>query len=260
MSFFGTHDFALEVSLDKVTGYKSLNKFGMATDADSASATDIWDAAFAGGVKIWIPPTAARVHSIVSASGNDTLLGTGMQTIRVYYLADWTTAETSVDLDMAGAGGVNTPACVMINRMHAIDLGTGGVNAGLITATAAVDGTVTSAIRAGQNQTQQAIYGIPSVEKFRMERARCDIVAGLGATADLDGTILFMRDPATNVANNTAWTVKENFAVVESTLPWIAEYRPPKKFDGPGIVKIQVTTNTNNSDVIGRFDGYLVTT
>ena len=268
MSYYGIRNFGLEASLGKVTGYSTVNKFGKATDCDNGIPTDIWDGADgATSTDIWVPPTAARVHTIVSSSdvdsdaGGSVAQGAGARTVRISYLPDWDTAETTADVVLDGTTGVTMPAAVMIHRMRVLTWGANGVNAGIIKATAATDTTITAMIAIGENQTQMCIYGIPSTQKLRVGRMRCDIVSGLGQTRDLDGEVLFMPDPATNAATNTAWVHKEHFTSVESNAPWIRDYGDtPKKFDGPGILKLQVSTNTNDTAVIATFDGWLVTT
>ena len=59
-----------------------VNKFGLNPTA-TANLSDIWD--LAPTQELWVPPTQARVHSIVSTSINDTnTAGTYARTIRVY--------------------------------------------------------------------------------------------------------------------------------------------------------------------------------
>lgn len=68
---------ALSVSKGDLTGVSKLNKFGRNTDIDTAAAEDIWD-----GGGLWVPPTAARIHNLVSTVANDagTLLSSGTAT------------------------------------------------------------------------------------------------------------------------------------------------------------------------------------
>ncbi len=259
-------DVGLACSLGKVGGYGTVNKFGEAIDCNSGDATDIWDGANGStSTDIWLPPTAARIHTIVSTSDTDSDSGganpqaAGARTLRVYYLPDWDTKEATEDVILDGTDGVAMSAsAVMIHRMKVLTWGANGVNAGVITATAASDATVTAAILAGQNQTQMCIYGIPSVQKLRVRKFMASIVKNTGTTQRADGEILMMIDPETNVVSGTAWTNKENFLLVEGQSPWEHEYDPPKKFDGPCIVKVQVTSNTNGSKAIAAFDAYLV--
>ena len=264
MTYIGQKDYGLEASLGLIEGVDTVNKFGEALDCDAGVPTDIWDGANtsgggAVGTKIWAPPTAPRIHQLTSSNGNDSIAGTGARTVEVFYLPAWTSTEVSIVVDMNGTTDVALPSMVMINRMKVLTWGVTGLNAGNITATADVDGTVTSAILIGNNQTQQCIYGVPSSQKLRVQRFLSVIVKGTGNTQRADGEVLMMTDPATNTANNTAWTNKENFLLAEGNNPWVHDYGSIfKKFDGPCIVKIQVTTNSNNTKAIGAFDAYLV--
>ena len=259
-SFETMTDYALEVSLGNIAGVSSVNKFGHATDCDSGVLTDIWDGADGTtSTDIWVPPTAARGHQISSTSANDTSAGTGARTIQVYGLTDWDTAETSEVITMAGLTNVPTVNnYVIIYRVKVLTWGTGGVNAGNITTVADTDLTVTAAILAGENQSQMCIFGIPSTQKFRMEHAQVEIVKSAGSATIIEGNILFMPDPATNAANNTAWINKEHFSHTNGSNPWEHDYDVPKKFDGPGIIKFQVTSSNNNQQATGGFEGYLV--
>ena len=263
-------DFGLEVSLDKISGYATVNKFGEALDCDSGIATDVWDGADGStSTDIWVPPTAARVHAIVSTSdvdsdtGGSVAQGAGVRTIRLYGLTDWDTAESSEIVVMDGTTAVNTASSyVIIHRMKALTWGANGVNTGVITATAATDGTVTAAITteaSHKNQTQMLIYGVPSTQKLRVKKFMASLVKSTGSTQRGDGEVLTMRDPGTNAGDNTAWTNKENFLLVEAALPWTHDYKNiPKKFNGPCIVKIQVTANSNDCKVIAAMDAFLV--
>jgi len=253
----------LEASLGNIPGKTTVNKFGETINADSGVATDIWDGSTTQ--PIWLAPTAARVHTIVSTSNTDSdtggvvAQGAGARTVRISYLPDWDTKETTVDVVLDGTTGVTMPAAVMIHRMKCLTWGANGVNAGVISATAASDATVTASILAGNNQTQMCIYGIPSTQKFRMTQAGASVVKNTGVTQRADGEILFMRDPETNVVAGTAWTNKENFLLVEGQNPWGHMYgEVPKKFDGPGIIKMQVTANAADVKVVALFDGILI--
>lgn len=261
MSYIGAKNFGLEVSLGNVAGYQTVNKFGEANDCDSGVLTDIWDGADGTtSTDIWVPPTAARLHDLVSTSVDDNSTRQGAKTIRVYGLTDWDTAEISEDIIMNGTTTVTTVnSYVIIHRIKVLTWGTIGSNAGVITATAQVDGTVTAAVLTGNNQTQMCIYGVPSVQDLRVSKFLASLVKGTGTTQRGNGEVLTMTDPATNVANNTAWTNKENFLLVEGNAPWEHDYdNVPKKFNGPCIVKIQVFTDANNVTVIGGFDAFLV--
>ena len=266
MTYIPGRDFALEASLGNREGYATVNKFGEAIDCDSGIPTDVWDGADGTtSTDIWVPPTVARIHSIVSTSDVDSDTGgavgqgAGLRTVKVYGLTDWDTAESSETVVMDGTDGTDTTSSyVIIHRIVGLTWGANGVNTGVITAVAATDATVTAAILAGQNQTQMCILGIPSTQRLRITGVCASIVKGTGTTARADGEMLMMTDPATSVGDNTAWTNKENFLLVEGQNPWEHRYSVPKACAGPCIMKIQVTSNTNGTKCVGVFDGYIV--
>ncbi len=263
-SFGHNIPFGLETSLGLVAGYRTVNKFGETINADSGTKTDVYDESVT--VPIWTPPTQARTHQISSTSTDDDFVtgggssGTGAKTIRIYGFKTWDDlSETSEVIIMDGTGDVATVnEYVVIFRMKALTWGSGGVNAGKITATADTDGTITASILATQNQTQMAIFAATSNQQLRITLAYASIVKGTGSSQRADGELLVMIDPETNVIDNTAWINKENFLLAEGNLPWQHDYRNiPKKINGPCIVKIQVTSNSNNTKCIAGFDGFI---
>jgi len=167
-------DYGLAVARGLVTGQSSVNKFGAAPDGIQTSATDVWSLANSTPTQqIWLAPTAARIHAIVSTSANDDgdPVGTGARTIRIYGLQTWDTAETSEVVTLNGTGAVNTAnSYVIIHRMKVLTMGASGPNVGTISATAATDNTVTAVILPGDGQTEMAIYGVPSVQDFYLTR------------------------------------------------------------------------------------------
>ena len=243
-------NFGLEVALGNVSGYSKVNKFGKATDCDSGIPTDVWDGADgATSTDIWIAPTQARTHLIASTSGNDAAAGTGMQTMQVYGLADWDSAETSEIVSV----GDTTAAYVIIHRIKGLTFGTTGSNEGIITATATTDATITAAIQIGVGQTLMIIYGVPSTQTLQIKKVSSGILRAVTAvTADLT---LFAKENADQAT--AGFIVKEEY-ILTSSVPVEEAYDPPKSFTGPCIVKLQVITGSNNSQVTGSFDAYVV--
>lgn len=71
MSFFE------DIKMDGKDGGFIVNKFGETTNADNGTKTDLWDLT---SQAIWLAPTAARIHAIVSSDDND-ICGLGTFTV-----------------------------------------------------------------------------------------------------------------------------------------------------------------------------------
>ena len=249
--------FDLEVSRGNITGIKTVNKFGRCVDNVDAADTDIWDGA-SGGTIIWVAPTEARIHSIVSGSASDDdNAGTGAYSVTVYGLTDWDTPEVSEVVLLAGLTPVNTVnSYVIIHRMVcAFGATSTTANAGIITATAATDATVTAQIAVGEGQTQMAIYGIPSTQCFYMN----DVYGGVNRAVSSACNLSILFNPSPNVSLTT-FLIKSTFPA-HSTGETLSEriFKQPFKFAGPGILKIQGNGTSPNLDVSAGFGGYLVT-
>jgi hypothetical protein len=126
---------------------------------------------FPGGV-LWVPPTAARVHAIVSSAVTDASpSGTGARTVIVTgYTSASTLATETVALN--GTTPVNTSGSYI--HIAEIDVATAGsvlANTGIITATAATDSTITAAINIGDNRSSGALlYVVDKGEQLRINR------------------------------------------------------------------------------------------
>jgi hypothetical protein len=255
-------DFMLEVSRQSQNKYANVmfgvNKFGRSTNVDSGVDTDIWDGANATDDQdIWVAPTQARVHNIVSTSTSDDgdPVGVGARTLRVYGLTAWDSPETSEDIIMNGTTDVaTTNSYVIIHRMKVLTKGATSSNVGVITATAVTDGTITAQINAGNGQTLMAIYGIPSGYTFYMTELYASILK-TGATGLADCSLLFNPEPDAELTN---FLVKHTFGAVStgsSNVP--KQFKPYNPFVGPGILKVQANGSAANLDVSAGFDGIL---
>ncbi|MBT4292489.1 hypothetical protein HOD41_07335 [bacterium] len=239
-----------------------VNKFGRAPSGVQSTATDIWDLADATPTQsVWLPPETARVHAIVSSDTGDdgSPAGLGAQTIRVYGLTAWTELETSEDVILDGTTPVNTTnSYVIINRMKVLTTGASNsaINIGNIKATAAVNGTITAQINAGEGQTQMAIYGIPSTQDMVMDCWYGTVNKAQGAAASINFSFT-INDPV-NFGTNTAFVVK-NTRGLQSTGKSADQWFWPEGFlvEGPAIIKIQGLANTNDVEGSAGFNGRL---
>ena len=257
----------LDVARGLVEGQMSVNKFGRNTEIDSGVVADIWDGghtlASGGTSLIWVSPTQARIHNLVSTSTDDDgdPVGVGAQTVQIWGLVDWDTAESTETVTMDGTTPVPTSnSYVIIHRMKVLNPITGAtsVNVGTITATAATDGTITARINAMQGQTQMAIYGVPSIQTAYMGRLYANLNKSTGATTG--GCDISLQVATQADQNESIFTVKHTFNVtLTGTSAFSIPYWVPKVIPGTSIIKIQLTSGANDLDVSGGFDLKVVT-
>ena len=261
----------LEIARGKVTGETSENKFGRNIEVDSGVTADIWDGGHpvaAGGVSlIWVAPTQARIHAIVSTSLNDSDTGgvnpqsDGARTIRVTGLVNWDTKESSEDIIMDGTTAINTVnSYVIIHRLETLTKGSNpsGPNVGIITATALTDGTITARMGInpdtlrGQGQTQMAIYGVPSLQTAEIGRLYGNINKAAGASGIVNITLVSNPEPNSELTN---FLTKHTFGLqTVGTSALTIPFYTPKRVRGPAIIKVQASSNTNDMDISAGFD------
>lgn len=258
-------DPVLHLSTGQITGITHSNKYGQAIDGVQTTATDIWDRADAATTQqIWLAPTAARIHTIVSTStaddGTPEGAGASAQAVRVWYLPDWDTVETFEDVILNGTTGVvMTNAAVIIHRMKVIPVGsTYAINAGIITATAAVDATVTAQINIGQGQTNMAIYGVPSIQTAYATGFSLNSHNSVSPATDteVDFTLLANEHPD---LNTLTFINKGNLGTVSSGSTFTPrKYNPYRPIPGPAILKIQAVATSSDIEGVAEFDLILV--
>jgi len=252
-------DIMLAIPAGWLTGYFSLNKFGHSHSGIQTTPTDVWDRADATPTQqIWLAPTAARIHTIASTSIQDDTGGTGANSVIVFYLADWDTAETSetVTGDL-NAGIAMNNAAVIIHRMRVVPQASSTIsNAGTITATAASDATVTAQINIGEGQTQMAIYGIPSTQTLYLTQWYASTLKAQGTAASISCMIVVNPNP--NIQTLT-YLIKQtrglqSTGASEGTWTW----KPYFKITGPAIIKVQGEASSADLEASAGFDGMLV--
>lgn len=256
--------YELRVAQGLVSGVLGVYKFGGAPSGIQTTATDVWARADAAATQqIWVAPTQARLHGIASSSDVDGKTGAptsaGARTIRVYGLTSWTAAETSEVVTLDGTTSVNTVSSyVIIHRMKVLTAGTTSINVGTITATAAVDGSITAVIDIGDGQTEMAIYGIPSVQTFYMTTWGASI-NDIAAQTRVDLHLEVNESPDVSPLN-TRFIRKGDLQIQNSgSSLTVRNYNPYFPIPGPAIIKLQATANAADVDLTGSFQGYLVT-
>lgn len=236
----------LDIARGVQDGWSGVRVFGRNSDVDTGTE-DVWSQ---GG--IWAAPTAARIHAIVSGSVNDAAAGTGARTVQIIGL-DSNYDVISEIVTLNGTGAVNTVnSYIRINSMEVLTVGSGGTNAGAITATAAVNSTVTIGILAGDARSTTSVYTVPNNHTMYIMMWYCSVDRTAAASGVIDNE-LQIRKPGQPFAlyyhigtDNDA----TSFFQFQISVPLVV----PEKSD----VKIQVTASADNCDVHGGYSGYLI--
>ena len=251
-----------DIAAGKLPGSLAINKFGEAPSGIQTTLTDIWSRADATPTQqIWLAPTSAKVHALVSSSDSDGKTGApasvGARTIRIYGLKTWDTAESSEDVTLDGTTPVNTAnSYVIIHRMKVLTSGTSGPNVGTITATAADLGTVTATIIATDGQTEMAIYGVPSTKDAYCPGWYAGIDKSSGLVVSVDYHLLVNEAP--NV-NPIVFLRKDDITLQSNgTSMFQKQFIIPAKFSGPCIIKVGATASSADTDGVAGFDLVMV--
>jgi len=154
---FRSLDYRMKVAVGMIPGASYIEKFGRNKTVASGTQEPIWD-----GSGAYSYPTTARIHNIASTDAADDSAGTGARTVSIQGLdGDYNLKTETVIMD--GTSNVATKiSYTRIFRMRVETSGSGGTNAGVISATAVTDATVTAQILASTGQTNMALYTIPA--------------------------------------------------------------------------------------------------
>lgn len=241
-------DTYLEISKGNIAKHSRVNKNGLNPSIDTGTAPeDIW---YNGG--IWVPPTTARLHNVVSSSVNDTAAGTGMRTVTIQGL-DGSYNFTTETVTLNGTTPVATVnSYIIIDYAAGLTAGSGGTNAGTITLTAQTDATISTTIPAGFGQNQFAIYQIRAGHKGYLNQ----FYASMNQNTAGSTCIVYLMTKT----NTGPWLVRRTIHLNNAGNNYeVLEIKPPLQLQEKQLVKLQVFSVSNNgTSVAGGFDLTLV--
>lgn len=250
MTYLKTTNFVLELAKGNVPKHSLITKFGHNSDVDTGSVPeDIWGQ---GGT--YVAPTTARVHQLVSTNVNDTSAGTGARTVLVYGI-DGSYNRVTETVTMNGTSTVDTVNSYLhIHLMQVITVGSGNVNAGVITATAKVDATVTCQLDTGEGQSSSSIYLVPTGYKAYVQRIRARMN---NSTANSSATIGVFTKPF-----NNSLQLKTKIGINNSGSSFVElDYTDSAPFIVPAkcwIRMIVTGVTNNNTEIQGEYDLILI--
>jgi hypothetical protein len=242
-------DLYLNVARGIIPGWSSVQKFGRNSDIDTTTdPEDIWD-----GGAIWVPPTQARVHDLVSTDTDDDDGGTGANTVEVTG-QDANGDEVTETVTMDGtSNAATTNSYTTIYRMKVLTAGTTGTNEGAITATAQTDGTVTAQITASMGQTLMAIYTIPTGKTGYLTNWYASLNSSGGSTGNADIRLMAQ-------ASGGAWQTKSFRSLLfDGKSDFTHPFQAINSFAAGTIIKAQCFfVSASNADCSAGFDIILI--
>lgn len=259
-------DTDLAIARGVVPDILSDSKFGRSPSGVQTTITDIWDRADASTTQqLWIPPTQARIHALVSAVdadsdvGGSVVQGQGGRTIKIFGLVDWDTVEISETVILDGTNPVSTVnSYVIIYRMIMVTWGTSGPNVGIITATAAVDGTVTAQINATKGQTNMAIWAAPSTQTAYIDSYYAVMHEAATPATAVAMDVAFLLNPTPDILPNIFIEKYPTGVSNTGTSYVLHDFKEYVVIPGPFIVKIQALASDADIDASAGFDYKLV--
>ena len=240
-----------EIGRGNISGKKSVRILGKSTANVNNTLADIWDI---GGVYAF--PAAAIQMQVVSASANDAAAGTGVRTVKIYYL-DNSYAEQTETVTLNGTTPVNTVTTniLRVNQLHAVTVGSGGVAAGNISLQSVGGATNYSRINAGVNYARQCIYTVPAGKTLYLTALHGNSYAAaaghtsevsLRTTSSLDGT-----------STPGVFQFKETVAVTDSGA--FIDFSLPVKIPAQADVKASCISDgaSVNATCLAHFEGWI---
>ena len=234
----------LAIADRQVRSVTHVNKFGHNTCIAACTTEVIWD-----GSGAYTYPTQARIHNLTSSSSNDTAAGTGARTVQVFGLDS---CYNEIDETVTLSGTSNAPTVksyIRIFRMLVETAGSGETAAGEITATAAVDGSV-SAIIASGNQTHMAIYTVPAGKTAYVTQVYGSIGRKQTATFSLKLDVRPLGGVFNNKFEIDGSSTGSSFVT--------HDFKPYIKIEGKSDIQMKGNASAAGADLTAGFDLILV--
>ena len=156
---FPTRDHALAVSAGDIPGHTPILIEAVNDDLAASTEEDVWDQSSDLAYL-----ASAETMNIVATSTDDdgAPVGSGALTVKVSGL-DGSHLAVEETVTMNGTTNVlTTQAFLRVNTMSVVTAGSGGTNAGVITATASSAGAVQSHMPAGISDCWDGFYSVPA--------------------------------------------------------------------------------------------------
>lgn len=245
-------DHRQEIALGLRQGWTLWNKFGYNLTVPNSTTPEVvasWSAT-------WSPTTSgAETLSVVSTSAADDLGSTGAEIILIIGIdSNYEPIEEYVTLN--GTSAVTTTASFIgINRMYAVQFGTGNENAGAINITGSSSGDTYGQIPAQSNVSQQCIFYTPIGHTFLADWVWINVrkLSGGGGTPRV--TVYGYSYSYVTGAKYEVFRCK-----IDTGVDNVISIEPPSPFPigGKEVFYLECESDTANTAVTARFSGNLV--
>jgi len=247
MTFIPNSDFKYDIALGKIPNATTWNKFGYNADVDT-SATEII-AEFGGTFNIM---TTADTLDVVSSSAQDGVAGTGALSIQITGI-DASYLEQSEIVIMNGTTPVTTSNSYLgVNRVVVISSGTDDFNVGTITIddTAGTVGTQAE-LPLGDSVTQQLIFHTQVGYTFLVDWLWLHVTKLSGGSSP---KVTIIGHSYSRVTDTTYEVFR---TTIDSSIENTEQFTPAQPFviGGKEVLYFTADTDTNNTEVVGRFSG-----
>ena len=242
----------LEIGKGNVTGHSYVQKFGEATNIDSADPfVDVWDGTSHGsGIKTYTFSTTADIDSISSSDNTDT------QDIELQGLdTNWDLTVQTITLTGQTRKALDTPLIRVFRMKNMGSTNNAGdifcyVNGAITAGVPDVPADIRAIIQIGHNQTLMAIYAIPNGKTGYVCRRWASILAKVTGYSTVRsharpfGGVFQLKYSSTLATTGTS-SIQDNFTV-------------PLKMPAKTDVKICADASSNDMGVSAGFDIILV--
>ena len=163
MTYITNRDFFYDVNHGSYAGMEAGWKYGRNSDIDTGVEQDLWET---GGLISW--QTAAEKVNITG--GANDVLTTGSGGWKVYLSGlDATYTEINEVVNLNGAADVESSNTYLrLQRMYITECGSGGVNAGTITATGVDSSDIHITISPLAGQSEHMAITVPALKHFQI--------------------------------------------------------------------------------------------
>jgi len=221
--------------------------FGEADVSGASNNVDLWE-----GPTLIQPEPDLSGHEvwIVSSSPDDTLLGSGIQSVEIHCI-DTAGVEVFASVDLNGLTPVNSgmTTCMFINDLHATAVGSGLVAAGNVDATSGSGGAVVARIGVFGNKSLSTMKQVPAGKNLILTGW---YAAGVAATTKIANLRLRASQHNGEVMPGV-YHYLSNARVKDFASPWI-----PLNYRIHPLATIKVSAWTSGSiSLSAQWNGYL---